>query len=161
LSTQLHVLTAKIAAAYVSHVSMPPDALPPLLTSLYDTLAGLGAAVEVPPALTPAVSPKKSVFPDHLICLEDGRPFKTLKRHLMSAYNLTPDQYRARWNLPADYPMVAPNYSAHRTQLAKARGSAARKIRRPKPHPISSKAWWSPGSLPPGAADGARPDRAA
>lgn len=122
MSTQLHVLTAKIAAAYVSHVSMPPDALPPLLTSLYDTLAGLGAAVEVPPALTPAVSPKKSVFPDHLICLEDGRPFKTLKRHLMSAYNLTPDQYRARWNLPADYPMVAPNYSAHRTRLARAAG---------------------------------------
>ncbi|MBB2164572.1 MucR family transcriptional regulator [Gluconacetobacter sp. 1b LMG 1731] len=118
----MHVLTAKIAAAYVSHVSMPPDALPPLLTSLYDTLAGLGAAVEVPPALTPAAAPKKSVFPDYIICLEDGRPFKTLKRHLLSAYNLTPDQYRARWNLPADYPMVAPNYSAHRTRLAKAAG---------------------------------------
>ena len=120
MSTQLHALTAKIVAAYVSHVSAPPDALPPLLTSLYDTLAGLGAAVEVPAALTPAVPPKKSVLPDHIICLEDGRPFKTLKRHLMSAYNLTPDQYRTRWNLPADYPMVAPNYSVHRTRLAKA-----------------------------------------
>ncbi|MBB2199116.1 MucR family transcriptional regulator [Gluconacetobacter sp. 1c LMG 22058] len=118
----MHVLTAKIAAAYVSHVSMMPDALPPLLTSLYDTLSGLGAAVGVPPALAPAVPPKESVFPDYIICLEDGRPFKTLKRHLMSAYKLTPDQYRARWNLPADYPMVAPNYSAHRTRLAKAAG---------------------------------------
>lgn len=122
MPTQLHVLTAKIAAAYISHVKMPPDALPRLLTSLYDTLAGLGAALEVPPALTPAVPPEESVFPDHIICLEDGRPFKTLKRHLMSAYKLTPDQYRARWNLPADYPMVAPNYSAHRTRLAKAAG---------------------------------------
>ncbi|GBQ31153.1 MucR family transcriptional regulator [Gluconacetobacter sacchari] len=128
MSSQLQILTTQIAAAYVSHTRVPAGALPPLLTSIYDTLAGLGAAVETPAALIPAVPPKRSVFPDYIVCLEDGRKFKILKRHLVSAYHLTPDQYRARWNLPADYPMVAPNYSLHRARLAKAAGLGLKEV---------------------------------
>ncbi|WP_259650273.1 MucR family transcriptional regulator [Gluconacetobacter diazotrophicus] len=125
MTSQLKVLTARIATAYVAHTQTAPIELPGLLTSIYDALACVSTIPDTPDrpeAPTPAVPPKRSVFPDYIVCLEDGRQFKTLKRHLMSAYNLTPDQYRARWNLPADYPMVAPNYGLHRAKLAKAFG---------------------------------------
>ena len=90
-----------------------------LIQEVYKTLAGVGKEPVVPERPQPAVPVKKSVFPDHIICLEDGKKLKMLKRHLKTAYNMTPEQYRERWGLPADYPMVAPNYARHRSSLAK------------------------------------------
>ena len=116
----LITLTSDIVAAHVSNNSVSADDLPSLITNIYGALAGLGNAapvVEAPPE--PAVSIRSSVKPDHIVCLEDGKKLKMLKRHLMTHYNLTPDQYRARWNLAADYPMVAPNYAEKRRELAK------------------------------------------
>jgi predicted transcriptional regulator len=112
-------LTAQIVSAHVSNNSVSPDALPSLIEEVYKTLSGVGkepAQVERP---QPAVPVKKSVFPDHIICLEDGKKMKMLKRHLKTSYNLTPEQYRERWGLTADYPMVSPNYAKHRSSLAK------------------------------------------
>ena len=112
-------LTAQIVSAHVSNNSVTPDALPALIQDVYRTLAGVGrepAALEKPQSAVPV---KKSVFPDYLVCLEDGKKLKMLKRHLKTAYDLTPDQYRERWGLPPDYPMVAPNYADHRSNLAK------------------------------------------
>lgn len=116
----LITLTSDIVAAHVSNNSVSADEVSTLITSVYGALAGLGApavVAEVPPE--PAVSIRSSVKPDHIVCLEDGKKLKMLKRHLMTHYNLTPEQYRARWNLPADYPMVAPNYAEKRRELAK------------------------------------------
>ena len=117
-SERLTALTAQIVAAYVGHNNVASADLNHLLTTVYQGLARLGgnALSERP---EPAVSPKKSVFPDYIICLEDGKKLKMLKRHLATRYNLTPEQYRARWNLPADYPMVAPAYAEKRRELAK------------------------------------------
>ncbi|HUD58952.1 MAG TPA: MucR family transcriptional regulator [Acetobacteraceae bacterium] len=112
-------LTAQIVSAHVSNNSVSPDALPSLIEEVYKTLSGVGkepAHVERP---QPAVPVKNSVFPDHIICLEDGKKMKMLKRHLKTSYNLTPEQYRERWGLTADYPMVSPNYAKHRSSLAK------------------------------------------
>ncbi|HEY2132005.1 MAG TPA: MucR family transcriptional regulator [Acetobacteraceae bacterium] len=112
-------LTAQIVSAHVSNNSVTPDALPALIQDVYRTLAGVGrepVQLEKPQSAVPV---KKSVFPDYLVCLEDGKKLKMLKRHLKTAYDLTPDQYRERWGLPADYPMVAPNYADHRSSLAK------------------------------------------
>ncbi|GBQ32026.1 MucR family transcriptional regulator [Gluconacetobacter azotocaptans] len=122
MNTQLRRLTARIVSAYVAHTNTPAVALPSLLASIFDTLATLGKTVEAPLPLTPAVPPRKSVFPDYIVCLEDGLQFKTLRRHLRSTYNLTPEQYRARWGLPDDYPMVAPNHSQRRSAIAKQLG---------------------------------------
>ena len=116
----LITLTSDIVAAHVSNNSVAVDDLPSLITAVYGALAGLGGTapvVEEKPE--PAVSVRSSVKPDYLVCLEDGKKLKMLKRHLMTHYNMTPDQYRARWNLPADYPMVAPNYAEKRRDLAK------------------------------------------
>ncbi|MGH6807050.1 MAG: MucR family transcriptional regulator [Ensifer adhaerens] len=118
-------LTAMVISAYVAHNNVPRGDLVGLIASTYSTLTHLGAKPEAPPApvaLVPAVPIKKSVTPDAIICLEDGKAFKSLRRYLGSAYNLTPEQYRAKWGLPADYPMVAPNYSEARAALAKASG---------------------------------------
>ncbi len=112
-------LTAQIVSAYVSNHSVTPDSLPALIQDVYRTLTGVGRELVVADKLHPAVPIKKSVFPDHIFCLEDGKKLKMLKRHLKTAYNLTPDQYRERWGLAADYPMVAPNYARHRSSLAK------------------------------------------
>ncbi len=120
MSETLITLTSDIVAAHVSNNSVSVGDLAALITNVYGALAGLGqsvAVVETPPE--PAVSIRSSVKPDHIVCLEDGKKLKMLKRHLMTHYNLTPDQYRARWNLPADYPMVAPNYAEKRRELAK------------------------------------------
>ncbi len=114
-------LTARIVAAYVSHHQLPVSELPRLIQSVRDSLQRLTAPAEETPAkeeLKPAVPIKKSVTPDYIICLEDGKKLKMLKRHLMSSYGITPDEYRAKWGLPADYPMVAPNYAKARSDLA-------------------------------------------
>ena len=133
----LITLASDIVAAHVSNNNVPLADLPSLISSVYDALAGLGKAPPAPaPLPEPAVSIRSSVKPDHIVCLEDGKKLKMLKRHLSTHYNLTPDQYRARWNLPADYPMVAPNYAEKRRELAKAIGlgrkPGARKTRKPR-----------------------------
>ncbi len=112
-------LTAQIVSAHVSNNPVGPDVLPALIQDVYQTLSGVGREPVQPEKPLPAVPVKKSVFPDYIICLEDGKKLKMLKRHLKTAYNITPDQYRERWGLPADYPMVAPNYAKHRSSLAK------------------------------------------
>ena len=115
-------LTADIVAAYVRNNPVPAAQLPDLIASVNASVRKLeGPVVRPVEELVPAVHPKKSVFPDHIICLEDGKRFKSLKRHI-SALGMTPDEYRAKWSLPSDYPMVAPNYSATRSALAKASG---------------------------------------
>ena len=117
-------LAADIVSAYVSNNSVRPADLPELINAVHSALKTSGSQqsqAEAQP-LTPAVSIKKSIGQDYIICLDDGKKFKSLKRHLRTAYNLTPDQYRARWSLPNDYPMVAPNYAAARSELAKSMG---------------------------------------
>lgn len=120
-------LTTEIVSAYVSNNSVHPDLLPQLIRGVYDALVSVGRPVKEPVApLVPAVPIKRSITPDAIICLEDGRLFKSLKRHLQSKYDMTPGQYRAKWGLPSDYPMVAPNYAAQRSALAKTSGLGTR-----------------------------------
>ncbi|NEU13622.1 transcriptional regulator [Methylobacterium sp. BTF04] len=117
-------LAVEIVSAFVSNNSVPAGELPALIGSVHATLGQLrhtNPAEKVEPQ-TPAVSIKRSITPDHIVCLEDGKKFKSLKRHLRTRYDMTPDQYRAKWNLPSDYPMVAPNYAAARSELAKNMG---------------------------------------
>lgn len=130
-------LTADIVSAYVSNNRLPAAGLPELIESVSHAMRKLGKP-EVPeePVLVPAVNPKKSIFPDYIICLEDGKKFKSMKRHL-SVHGMTPQQYRAKWGLPADYPMTAQSYSAARSAMAKDIGlgqkpAAAPKARRAK-----------------------------
>ncbi len=116
----LITLTSDIVAAHVSNNNVAVDELSTLITNVYGALAGLGEVVPIVEKIPePAVSIRASIKPDYIVCLEDGKRLKMLKRHLMTHYKLTPDQYRARWNLPADYPMVAPNYAEKRRELAK------------------------------------------
>ena len=116
----LATLTADIVSAHVSNNSVQSTELPGLIQSVYSSLAGLGGAVTVVEEKpVPAVSIRSSVKPDYITCLEDGKKLKMLKRHLMTHYGMTPEDYRAKWGLPADYPMVAPNYAAQRRDLAK------------------------------------------
>lgn len=120
LRETLITLTSDIVAAHVSNNSVAVGDVSTLINNVYTALAGLNAAEPAPePAPEPAVSIRASVKHDHIVCLEDGKKLKMLKRHLSTRYNLTPDQYRARWNLPADYPMVAPAYAEKRRELAK------------------------------------------
>ena len=112
-------LTAQIVSAHVSNNAIGADALPSLIQDVYRTLAGVGKEQVLPDKQLPAVPIKKSVFPDYIICLEDGKKLKMLKRHLKTSYNMTPEQYREKWQLTPDYPMVAPNYARHRSSLAK------------------------------------------
>jgi predicted transcriptional regulator len=114
-------MTADVVAAYVGNNTLPTTQLADLIGAVYSSLRGLDGhppEPKVEPA-KPAVAIKKSVTPDYLVCLEDGKKLKMLKRHLRSTYNMTPDEYRAKWNLPPDYPMVAPNYAAQRSAFAK------------------------------------------
>jgi predicted transcriptional regulator len=116
-------LTTDIASAYVSNNSMSVGELPALIQSIHAALKNVGSPVAAPEApKAPAVSIKKSIGEDYLICLEDGRKFKSLKRHLRTKYNLTPEDYRTKWGLPKTYPMVAPAYAAARSALAKQMG---------------------------------------
>ncbi|WP_144300016.1 MucR family transcriptional regulator [Elioraea rosea] len=112
-------LTAEIVSAHVSNNSVPLSDLPGLIQQVYATLSGVGKVPAPAEKPQPAVPVKKSIHPDYIICLEDGKKLKMLKRHLKTAYNMTPEQYRERWQLPPDYPMVAPNYAKHRSSLAK------------------------------------------
>jgi predicted transcriptional regulator len=112
-------LTAQIVSAHVSNNSVTSDALPSLIQEVYKTLTGVGKEPAQPDKPQPAVPVKKSVFADHIVCLEDGKKLKMLKRHLKTAYNMSPDEYRERWGLGSEYPMVAPNYAKHRSALAK------------------------------------------
>ena len=119
MNEMLITLTSDIVAAHVSNNSVSVDDVAGLIGNGYGALAGLGQAVAVVEVLPePAVSIRASIKPDYIVCLEDGKKLKMLKRHLMTHYNMTPDQYRARWSLPADYPMVAPNYAERRRELA-------------------------------------------
>lgn len=122
-------LTAEIVSAYVSNNPVPSTDLPHLIESVHATLKTIGSGVleESVDPLTPAVPIKKSVTPDFIICLEDGKKFKSLKRHLRTKYDMSPEEYRAKWSLPTDYPMVAPNYAAARSALAKAMGLGAQR----------------------------------
>ncbi|MCV0387758.1 MAG: MucR family transcriptional regulator [Nitrobacter sp.] len=116
----LITLTSDIVAAHVSNNNVTVDEVPTLISSIYTALAGLGeqqTQEEAPPE--PAVSVRASVKPDYLVCLEDGKKLKMLKRYLRTNYDMSPEEYRERWNLPADYPMVAPNYAEKRRELAK------------------------------------------
>jgi predicted transcriptional regulator len=115
-------LTAKIVSAHVSNNSVDSSSLGSLIQLVHKTLANIGEEEAPVEKLVPAVPVKKSVFPDYIICLEDGKKLKMLKRHLATSYNMTPEQYRERWNLPSDYPMVAPDYAAKRSELAKSIG---------------------------------------
>lgn len=117
-------LTAEIVAAYVSNNLVPTSELSKIIADTHVAVSALqtGSSPAIEEKPTPAVPIKKSVTPDFLICLEDGKKFKSLKRHLSTHYEMPPDQYRQKWNLPADYPMVAPNYSASRSALAKTMG---------------------------------------
>ena len=116
----LITLTSDIVAAHLSNNDVEVDAVPGLITNVYDALSGLGSAgQEQAPPPEPAVSIRASVKPDHIVCLEDGKKLKMLKRYLRTNYDMTPEEYRARWGLAADYPMVAPNYSKRRRDLAK------------------------------------------
>ena len=116
----LVTLTADIVAAHVSNNSVAVSDLPLLTQNVHGALTGLGGAAPEPEVKQePAVSVRASVKPDYIVCLEDGKKLKMLKRHLMTHYQMTPEQYRAKWNLPADYPMVAPNYAEQRRTLAK------------------------------------------
>jgi predicted transcriptional regulator len=117
--TDMLEMTTEIVAAHVGNNPIPVAELPALIQDVYKTLVTVGTEPQPVERPKPAVSVKKSVYPDYIVCLEDGKKLKMLKRHLKSAYNLTPEEYRERWGLPADYPMVAPNYARHRSNLAK------------------------------------------
>lgn len=123
-------LAARIVAAYVGNNPVPASELPRLIADVHRALeqtANGAPAKEEPAETKPAVNVKKSVTPDYLICLEDGKKFKSLKRHLRTHFNLTPEQYREKWGLPPDYPMVAPNYATARSSLAKNMGLGHRR----------------------------------
>lgn len=120
LRETLITLTSDIVAAHVSNNSVAVGDLPTLISNVYHALSGLNPSEPAAePTPEPAVSIRASVKNDHIVCLEDGKKLKMLKRHLMTHYQMTPEQYRAKWNLPADYPMVAPNYAEQRRNLAK------------------------------------------
>ena len=116
-----------IVAAYVANNTVPKENLASLIADVFRSLSQLGQKTAPVEELKPAVSIKRSVQPDHIVCLEDGKTFKSLKRHLMSHYNMTPQEYREKWSLPHDYPMVAPNYAQARSELAKKMGLGQRK----------------------------------
>jgi len=125
-------LAADIVSAYVSNNTVPASALPALIADVHRALSNTHAGVNEPEPepLKPAVNPKKSVFPDYIVCLEDGKKFKSLKRHLRTHYDLSPEEYREKWGLAADYPMVAPNYAAARSALAKKMGLGQQRRRK-------------------------------
>jgi predicted transcriptional regulator len=120
-------LTVEIVSAYVSNNTIAMHDVPQLIEQVHGKLGNLGEAVQTPQEkLQPAVPVKKSVTPDFIICLEDGKKLKMLKRHLKTAYDMTPEEYREKWGLPASYPMVAPNYAKQRSKLARAIGLGTR-----------------------------------
>jgi predicted transcriptional regulator len=131
-SPQFIELATDIVSAYVSNNSVGAGDLPSLIKEVYGALSRVqnGEATAPAEAAKPAVPVKKSITPDYIICLEDGKQFKSLKRHLRTQYGLSPEQYREKWSLPADYPMVAPNYAAARSKLAKQMGLGQQRKKR-------------------------------
>jgi predicted transcriptional regulator len=133
---ELLKLASEIVAAYVSNNPVPVGELPAMIKSVHATLGGLSgaSAAEAMTTQKPAVNVKKSVTPEYIVCLEDGKKLKMLKRYLRSRYSMSPEEYRSKWGLPADYPMVAPNYAAQRSEFAKkiglGRSPAPKKSRR-------------------------------
>jgi predicted transcriptional regulator len=125
-------LTAEIVSAYVSNNTVPATEMPALINQVHQALLRVGGGYHDAPVepLKPAISVKRSINPDYIVCLEDGKKFKSLKRHLRTQYNMTPEQYREKWGLPADYPMVAPNYAAARSELAKQMGLGQQRRRK-------------------------------
>ena len=130
--TQFIALTADIVSAYVSNNTVPANDIPNLINQVHLALLRVsgGQNETQPEPLKPAISVKKSITPEYIVCLEDGKKFKSLKRHLRTQYNMTPEQYRDKWGLPPDYPMVAPNYAVARSQLAKKMGLGQQRPRR-------------------------------
>ena len=129
-SGDILALTANIVAAHVSKNTLPTDDLPALIRQVYQTLVSVDSGSAPAERPQPAVAIKKSVTNDFIVCLEDGKKLKMLKRHLKSAYNMSPEQYRERWGLPPEYPMVAPNYAKKRSQLARDLGLGTKAKRR-------------------------------
>ncbi|WP_431860782.1 MucR family transcriptional regulator [Azospirillum sp.] len=129
-SSELQALTAKVVAAYVGNNPVPVNDLPALISSVQAAFRGLGEEKAAPQKTeqTPAVPIKKSVTPDYIVCLEDGKKLKMLKRHLKTVYDLTPDEYRVKWALPPEYPMVAPNYARARSEMATKLGLGRKKV---------------------------------
>jgi predicted transcriptional regulator len=127
---ELLTLTTEIVAGHLGNNKVPTNDIPALIKQIYEALALVSGRAAPAERLQPAVSIRKSITPDHIICLEDGKKLRMLKRHLKTSYNLTPDEYRERWGLPADYPMVAPNYAAQRSALAKKIGLGTRPRKR-------------------------------
>ena len=130
--SELLELTTEIVSAHAGNNTVQPGDFPKLIQDVYKTLAAVGTTPTAPERPKPAVAIRKSIFPGYIVCLEDGKKLKMLKRHLKTAYNLTPEEYRERWGLPPGYPMVAPNYAKHRSNLAKkiGLGTKPRKRRR-------------------------------
>lgn len=129
-NTGILEMTAQIAAAHLGHNSVPAADIPNLISEIYRSLASTEAGNPPTKAPEPAVPVKKSITPDYIVCLEDGEKLKMLKRHLMTAHQLTPAEYRERWGLPANYPMVAPKYAKRRSELAKDLGLGTKRTRR-------------------------------
>ncbi|MEW4467167.1 MucR family transcriptional regulator [Parasphingorhabdus sp. JC815] len=127
LNEMLIALTSDIVAAHVANNSVAVSDLPLIITNVHEALAGLSQKTAEQERPEPAVPIKSSIKPDYIVCLEDGKKLKMLKRHLMTHYGMTPDEYRAKWDLPRDYPMVAPNYAKQRRELAKAIGLGRKK----------------------------------
>lgn len=127
-------LTANIVSAYVSNNTVPASDIPALINQVHSALSRVSSQqpVSTSEPTKPAVPVKRSVTPEYIVCLEDGKKFKSLKRHLRTQYNMTPEQYREKWGLPPDYPMVAPNYAVARSQLAKEMGLGQQRRRRSK-----------------------------
>jgi len=121
-------MTTDIVSSFLTHNSVPADSIPDLIRSVHATMGEIsGSSAKPEPKSKPAIPVSKSITDEHIVCLEDGKKLKMLKRHLMTHYGMTPEDYRAKWGLPNDYPMVAPNYAEKRRQLAKAIGLGKKK----------------------------------
>lgn len=125
-------MTADVVAAYVGHNALPSGQIGDVISTVYGSLQTLDAGAGAQPAPTPAVPVRKSIMSDYIVCLEDGKKLKMLKRHLRSTYDMTPEEYRAKWNLPLDYPMVAPSYAKERSDFAKKIGLGRKTKARPR-----------------------------
>jgi predicted transcriptional regulator len=144
--SELLALTSEIVAAHLSNNAVAQTEVAPLIQSVFDTLNALASDEPTPVELTPAVPIRKSVTDDYIVCLEDGKKLKMLKRHLMTAYNMTPEEYRAKWGLRPDYPMVAPNYAAKRQELAKKIGLGRKPRVAPQPAPKATRSRRKPAA---------------
>jgi predicted transcriptional regulator len=133
-------LTARIISAYVSSNDVAADQLPALIRTVHEALVAIGQTVAEPAKTEPSASAKKSVFFNHIVCLDCGRDFKVLKRHILADHGLTPDEYRAKWGLPPSYPMVAPEYAAQRSRMAKDSGLGRKASNEPEPKKLGRSA---------------------